>query len=181
MVCRLEFWFQMSKSKQKMICIRVVPILQKLRYLKNQVMWSNTLLWGMFMPIFKLLPLKLTSHWIAQFYEAISLNFRLIKYSDAWKLTFFSLKLSWNDFKVIYPWIEVKKCLHKKFGVFGGIELGFEGGLKTLILSNFWAFSRCLDPPQTPTQWPHWPQILFVDTFCLQFKHILLWNHFKII
>ena len=156
---------------------RVSPILQKLRYLKNQVMWSNTLLWGMFMPIFKLLPLKLTSHWIAQFYEAISLNFRLIKYINAWKLTFFSLKLSWNDFKVIYPWIEVKKCLHKKFGVFEGIELGFEGGLKTLISNIFTIF----DPPQTPTQYTHWHQILFVDNFWLQFKNILLWSQFKII
>ena len=62
---------------------RVIPILQKLRYLKDQVMWSNTLLWGMFIPIFKLLPLKLRSRWNAQFYEAISLNFHLIKYSDA--------------------------------------------------------------------------------------------------
>ena len=33
----------------------MIPILQKLRYLKNQVIWSNTLLWDMFMPIFKLL------------------------------------------------------------------------------------------------------------------------------
>ena len=61
---------------------RVDSIFQKLRYLKDQVMWSNTMLWGMFIPIFKLLTLKLSNHWIAQFYEAISLNFRLIKYSD---------------------------------------------------------------------------------------------------
>ena len=74
--------------------IRVVSILQKLRYLKDQVMWSNTMLWSMFTPIFKLLTLKLSNHWIAQFYEAISLNFRLIKYSNAGKLTFFSLKIS---------------------------------------------------------------------------------------
>ena len=103
---------------------RVVSILQKLWYLKCQVMGSNTLLWGMFIPIFKVLPLKLRCHWIAQFYEAISFNFRLIKYSDAWKLTFFSLKWSWNDLKVKYAWIEVKKCLQKKFGVNGGIEWG---------------------------------------------------------
>ena len=90
---------------------RVVSILQKLRYPKDQVMWSNTMLWDMFIPIFKLLTLKLSNHWIAQFYEVISLNFRLIKYSDAWKLTFFSLKISWNDFKVKYAWIEVKTCL----------------------------------------------------------------------
>ena len=63
--------------------IRLVHIQQKLRYLKDQVMWSNTMLWGMLIPIFKLLTLKLSNHWIAQFYEVISLNFRLIKYSDA--------------------------------------------------------------------------------------------------
>ena len=102
-------------------------ILQKMRYLKDQVMWSNTMLWDMFIPIFKLLTLKLSNHWIAQFYEVISLNFRLIKYSDAWKLTFFSLKISWNDFKVKYAWIEVKKCLQIEFGVNGAIEWGFRG------------------------------------------------------
>ena len=159
------------------MCIRVVPILQKLWYLKYKFMWSNTLLWGMFIPIFKVLPLKLRCHWIAQFYEAISLNFRLIKYSDAWKLTFFSLKWSWNDFKVKYAWIEVKKCLQEKFGVNVFDEWDSMGVQK----HYFWAFSRFLDPPQTPTECPHWPQIFPVDTFWLQFKHILLWNHFKII
>ena len=106
---------------------RVVSILQKLRYLKDQVMWSNTMLWGMFIPIFKLLTLKMSNHWIAQFYEAISLNFRLIKCSDAGKLTFFSLKIFWNDFKVKYAWFEVKKCLRIEFGVNGAIEWGFRG------------------------------------------------------
>ena len=43
--------------------------------------------------------LKLRSPWIVQFYEVISWRFRLIKCSDAGKLTFFSLKWSWNDFK----------------------------------------------------------------------------------
>ena len=47
--------------------------------------------------------------------------------------------------------------------------------------TNFWAFSGFLDPPQTPTECPHWPQIFSVDTFWLQFKHILRWNHLKII
>ena len=108
-----------SKKVESTLYIRVVPILQKLWYLKYKFMWSNTLLWGMFIPIFKILPLKLRCHWIAQFYEAISLNFRLIKYSDAWKLTFFSRKWSWNDSKVKYAWIKVKKCLQEKFGVNG--------------------------------------------------------------
>ena len=107
---------------QLRLYVRVVFIFQKLRHPKDQVMWSNTMLWDMFIRIFKLLTLKLSNHWIAQFYEAISLNFRLIKYSDAWKLTFFSLKISWNDFKVIYAWIEVKKCLQAKFGVIGVTE-----------------------------------------------------------
>ena len=53
---------------------RVVSILQKLWYLKFKVMGSNTLLWGMFMPIFKILPLKLRLRW----YAIITLNFRLI-------------------------------------------------------------------------------------------------------
>ena len=65
------------------VSIRVVSILQKLKYLKDQVMWSNTMLWDIFIPIFKLLTLKLSNHWIAQFYEVISLNFHLIKYNDA--------------------------------------------------------------------------------------------------
>ena len=146
--------YNLHKICQK-LHIRVSPIMQKLRYLKNQVMWSNTLLWGMFMPIFKLLPLKLTSHWIAQFYEAISLNFRLIKYSDAWKLTFFSLKLSWNDFKVIYPWIEVKKCLHKKFGVNGVLSGGFEGALNTVKMLNISVFRPPSNPNSIPPKTPN--------------------------
>ena len=48
-------------------------ILQKLKYLKDQVMWSNTLLLGMFIPIFKPLPSKLSNHWIIQFYLTVSL------------------------------------------------------------------------------------------------------------
>ena len=130
--------------------IRVVSILKKLWYLKCQVMGSNTLLWGMSIPIFKLLPLKLRSRWNAQFYEAISLNFHLIKYSDAWKLTFFSLKWSWNDFKVKYAWIEVKKCLQKKFGVNGGIEWGFKGGLKNVKMLKNCSKLVFLDPHKIP-------------------------------
>ena len=39
--------------------------------------------------------------------------------------------------KVKYAWIEVKKCLQKKFGVNGGIEWGFKGGLKNVkMLKN---------------------------------------------
>ena len=59
--------------------------------------------------------------------------------------------------------------------------MGFYGGPKTLILGYFSAFSRFSDPPQTPTECPQWPQIFSVDTFLLQFKHILRWNHLKII
>ena len=139
----MKFIFQNTQCKQErrlLLCslylltdcavsvnIRVVSILQKSRYLKCQVMGSNTLLWGMSIPIFKLLPLKLRSRWNAQFYEAISLNFHLIKYSDAWKLAFFSLKWSWNDFKVKYASIEVKKCQQTKFGVNGFTEWDFMG------------------------------------------------------
>ena len=71
--------------------------------------------------------LKLSNQWIAQFYEAISTKFRFIKCIDVWKLTFFSLKWSWNDLKVKYAWIEVKKCLQKKFGVNGVTEWDFMG------------------------------------------------------
>ena len=37
------------------------------------------------------------------------IKFSLNKVEQCIKSTFFGLKLSWNDFKVIYPWIEVKK------------------------------------------------------------------------
>ena len=48
---------------------------------------------------------------------------------------------AWNGLEMIskvkYAWIEVKKCLQKKFGVNGGIERGLKGGLKTLkMLKN---------------------------------------------
>ena len=72
--------------------------------------------------------LKMSKQWIAQFYEAITTKFRFIKCIDVWKLTFFSLKWSWNDIKVKYAWIEVKNCLQKKFGVLSG---GLRGVLKT--------------------------------------------------
>ena len=74
------------------------------------------------------------------------IKFSLHKVQRCIKIDFFSLKLSWNDFKVIHPWIEVKKCLHIKFGVNGGIEWGFEGGLKTLILSIFTVIRPLLKP-----------------------------------
>ena len=67
---------------------------------------------------------------VAQFYEEISFYFRLIKWSDAWKLTFFSLKWSWNDFKVKYAWIEVKKCQQKKIWGQWGHSVGVWGGSK---------------------------------------------------
>ena len=144
-------------------------------------MWSNTLLWGMFIPIFKLLPLKLRCHWIAQFYEAISLNFRLIKYSDAWKLTFFSLKWSWNDFKVKYAWIEVKKVSTDKIRGQKGHWVGVWGWSKNRENARKLPKISVFGPPWNPTRQTYWPQILSVDTFLLQFKHILLWNPFKII
>ena len=128
-------------------------------------MWSNTLLWGMFIPIFKVLPLKLRWHWIAQFYEAISLNFRLIKYSDAWKLTFFSLKWSWNDFKVKYAWIEVKKCLQTKLGVKRDIEWGFEGGLKTVKMLENCPKLVFLDPHRIPLSDPNDPKLCLKTRF----------------
>ena len=91
--------------------------------------------------------LKLRSPWIAQFYEVISWRFRLIKCSDAGKLTFFSLKWSWNDFKskICLNWSQ-KVSTEKIWGQWC-YWVGFYGGPKTLILSNFWAFSRFLDPP----------------------------------
>ena len=52
----------------KTLWIREVPIFKKSRYLKCQVMGSNTLLTGMFMQIFKPLALKQRSRGIAQFY-----------------------------------------------------------------------------------------------------------------
>ena len=120
-------------------------------------------------------------HWIAQFYEAISLKFCLKKYSNAWKMTYSSLKLSWNDFKVKYAWIEVKKFLWKNLGVNGSIEWRVWRGSKICENAQNLAKIRVFGCPYNPTQWLHWPQILSVETFWLQYKHILVWNHFKII
>ena len=94
--------------------------------------------------------LKLSNQWIAQFYEAISTKFRFIKCIDVWKLTFFSLKWSWNDLKVKYAWIEDKKCLQKFFWGQWGIEWGFKGGLKNVKMLKNCSKLVFLDPHKIP-------------------------------
>ena len=140
------------------------------------------MLWVMFIPIFKLLTLKLSNHWIAQFYEAISLNFRLIKYSDAWKLTFFSLKISWNDFKVKYAWLEVKECLQAKFGVNWGIEWGFKGGLKNVKMLKNCSKLVFSDPHKIPLSNSIDPKFFLLTLFDFNsniFFFEIIWRSFK--
>ena len=67
----------------------------------------------------------------------------------------------------------------KIWGQWWVCRVGFYGSLKTLILGNFRAFSRFLDPPQTPTQCPHWPK-MSVDNFWLQLTSYFTLKSFKI-
>ena len=98
-----------------------------------------------------------------------------------WKMTFFSLRWSWNDFKVKYAWIEVKMCLQAIFGVNGGIEWGFRGGLKTVKMLKNCSKLVFSDPHKITLSDPIDPNFFSEDSFWLQFKYILLWNHLKIL
>ena len=85
---------------------------------------------------------------------------------------------------LIFKWFQIKICFNWSQKVSTNKIWGkwvhwvrFYGGPRTLILSIFTVFRL----PLKPTQYPHWPQIFSVETFWLQFKHILCWNHLKII